>query len=83
MHHGNVFWFQSTSIPDNDFILKPHMESIDKLFSGSTVEEIFSNLESDDSEWAQKQLSILKKMVSFQKHTCLKPSQLAQECICS
>lgn len=56
--------FQSTDIPDADFILRDHMEEINRLFDGDTVEEIFSNLEKEGSEWALKQLNTLKKMVS-------------------
>lgn len=56
--------FQSTDIPDKDFVLQPHIEQIDRLFDGQTVEEICQNLKSDGSEWATKHLESLRKMVS-------------------
>ena len=40
--------------------LSEHREAIDRLFAFDTVEEIFAALASDGSEWALKQLSILK-----------------------
>jgi len=40
--------------------LAAHREAIDRLFAFDTVEEIFAALEADGSEWALKQLSILK-----------------------
>ena len=61
----NVIWFQSTDIEDNDFVLRDHMEEINRLFEGESVEEIFANLEKDGSEWALKQLNTLKKMVTW------------------
>ena len=62
-HVLDEFQLQSTDIPDNEFILHDHIEEINKLFDGETVEEIVSNLEKDGSEWAVKQLNTLKKMV--------------------
>uniref|UniRef100_A0A2C9JPK6 3-hydroxyisobutyryl-CoA hydrolase, mitochondrial n=1 Tax=Biomphalaria glabrata TaxID=6526 RepID=A0A2C9JPK6_BIOGL len=52
----------STLDTDKDFVLKPHLEKINKLFAGQTMEKIFDNLQNDKSEWAKKQLDILKKM---------------------
>ncbi len=40
--------------------LDAHREAIDRLFAFDTVEEIFAALEADGSDWAQKQLDILK-----------------------
>ncbi len=40
--------------------LAPHREAIDRLFAFDTVEEILAALEADGSEWALKQLEILK-----------------------
>lgn len=37
------------------------LPTIKKCFSGSTVEEIFENLDRDGSDWAQKTLNILKR----------------------
>ncbi|KAL5284761.1 hypothetical protein ACFFRR_006836 [Megaselia abdita] len=45
-------------ISDKDFVLKPHLQQITKCFNAGSVEEIFSNLERDGSEWAQKTLKI-------------------------
>lgn len=47
---------------DKPFSLASHQEDIDRLFSGDTVEEIFEALRQDRSEWALKQLEILRKM---------------------
>ena len=55
---------QSKLDADKDFILAPHMDQINRLFSGKTMEDIYRNLEEDGSEWALKQLETLKKMVS-------------------
>lgn len=40
--------------------LDAHREAIDRLFAFDTVEEIFAALEADGSDWALKQLGILK-----------------------
>ena len=40
--------------------LSPYREAIDRLFAFDTVEEIFAALEADGSDWALKQLEILK-----------------------
>lgn len=45
-------------------MLEPHIEEIDRLFNGDTVEEIVHNLKMEGSEWAKKQLDTLSKMVS-------------------
>ncbi|KAH9505521.1 hypothetical protein Btru_057493 [Bulinus truncatus] len=47
---------------DKEFILQPHVEKINKLFTGNTMEKIFDSLHKDGSEWAKDQLEILKKM---------------------
>lgn len=44
-------------------MLEPHIEEIDRLFNGDTVEEIVHNLKMEGSEWAKKQLDTLSKMV--------------------
>ncbi|XP_061181521.1 3-hydroxyisobutyryl-CoA hydrolase, mitochondrial-like [Saccostrea echinata] len=56
------FQNMSTDIPDTDFILDPHIEEIDRLFEGDTVEQIVQNLKNEGSEWAKKQLNTLSKM---------------------
>ncbi len=55
--------FQCKSDEDKEFVLKPKLADIDRLFDGSTVEGIFENLEKDGSEWAAAQLKTLRKMV--------------------
>jgi len=37
-------------------------EQINTLFNGTSLEQIYSNLEKDGSDWSQKQLSTLKRM---------------------
>lgn len=61
-HLIDSFQQQSTDIPDKDFVLEPHIEQIDRLFDGQTVEEICQNLQSDGSEWATKHLESLRTM---------------------
>ena len=56
--------FQCTLDAEKEFVLRPHMEMINRLFSGTTIEQIFDNLQKDGSDWAVKHLNILKKMVS-------------------
>ena len=55
---------QDESVMDKDaeFVLKSHMDQINRLFDGETVEEIMMNLEKDGSGWATKQLETLRKM---------------------
>lgn len=57
----NDFDEMSTSDLSEEFVLKPHLEKINTLFSGKTMEEIFEALEKDGSEWALKELEGLKK----------------------
>lgn len=45
-------------VSDKDFVLKPHLEQITKCFNAGSVEEIYSNLERDGSEWAQKTIQV-------------------------
>ncbi len=40
--------------------VEAHLEAIDRLFAFDTVEEIFTALEADGSEWALAQLAVLK-----------------------
>uniref|UniRef100_A0A0P4WCR1 3-hydroxyisobutyryl-CoA hydrolase, mitochondrial n=1 Tax=Scylla olivacea TaxID=85551 RepID=A0A0P4WCR1_SCYOL len=47
---------------DAPFSLQSVLPKIQSCFSGASVEEIYRNLEKDGSEWALKQLEILKKM---------------------
>ncbi|KAJ8255463.1 hypothetical protein COCON_G00193270 [Conger conger] len=56
--------YQKESSVDEDkpFILEQHMEDINRLFEGNSVEQIFENLKQDGSSFAQKQLQTLSKM---------------------
>ena len=47
---------------DKPFVLAQHVQDIDRLFSGSSVEEIVHNLKTDDSAFASKQTETLSKM---------------------
>ncbi|KAL4228647.1 hypothetical protein ACF0H5_011692 [Mactra antiquata] len=61
-HVLDRFQSESTDVEDKDFILRPHMEEINRLFGGETVEQIVENLEKEGSDWAKTQLNILRKM---------------------
>lgn len=39
--------------------LSPYFDDIDEHFAGASVEDVMASLAADESEWAQKQLSIL------------------------
>lgn len=44
--------------PQSEFILSKHLDQINEAFSGSSVEEILSILEKDNSEWAKKTIKV-------------------------
>lgn len=48
----------SVTAPDAPIL--QHRESIDRLFAGDTVEEVFAALEGEDGEWAAGQLATLR-----------------------
>lgn len=48
----------SVTAPDAPIL--QHRESIDRLFAGDTVEEVFAALEGEDGEWAASQLATLR-----------------------
>uniref|UniRef100_A0A914VNL6 3-hydroxyisobutyryl-CoA hydrolase, mitochondrial n=1 Tax=Plectus sambesii TaxID=2011161 RepID=A0A914VNL6_9BILA len=54
------FQRQSPTLPS--FSLEPHLDQINSIFDGSTVEEIVDKLKADGSDWARKQLTLLEKM---------------------
>lgn len=58
----NTFHSQCVTDKDKPFILTQHLDKINRLFGGATVEEIFENLKQDNSNWAKEQLETLKKM---------------------
>ncbi|WP_018996686.1 enoyl-CoA hydratase/isomerase family protein [Hirschia maritima] len=51
---------------------KKHLNTINKCFDKTSVEEIFSALEEDCSEWALKQLSIMKSKCPFSMKVTLR-----------
>ncbi|ELT99351.1 hypothetical protein CAPTEDRAFT_180966 [Capitella teleta] len=53
---------ESTLDAETPFVLEPHLEEINRLFSAANIEGIISDLERDGSEWAKKQLQTLRKM---------------------
>ncbi|XP_026768411.3 3-hydroxyisobutyryl-CoA hydrolase, mitochondrial [Pangasianodon hypophthalmus] len=53
---------QSTLDAEKPFVLQQHTKAIDRLFEGSSVEEILEKLQKDQSAFAQKQVETLSKM---------------------
>ncbi|XP_028924994.1 3-hydroxyisobutyryl-CoA hydrolase, mitochondrial isoform X2 [Ornithorhynchus anatinus] len=53
---------QSQAGGDQPFILEPHKDQINSLFSAESVEQIIQNLHRDGSPFALEQLKIIKKM---------------------
>ncbi|XP_073414272.1 3-hydroxyisobutyryl-CoA hydrolase, mitochondrial isoform X3 [Dendrobates tinctorius] len=53
---------QSKASKDDPFILAEHLDKINSLFSGNSVEEIIENLKQDGSPFALQQLKTLSKM---------------------
>lgn len=45
---------------EKQFVLGAHQEQIDRLFAADTMEEICEALANDASDWATKQLEVLK-----------------------
>ena len=54
---------------DTPYILDSNKQQIDTIFGLATLEEMFSALEADGSDWATKTLETLKKMVL--SHSCI------------
>lgn len=52
----------ATSSSNPDFVLQPHLADIDRLFQADSIEDILSSLKNDNSDWAMKQLNVLKDM---------------------
>lgn len=44
--------------PKSEFVLSKHLDQINKTFSGATIEEILSNLEMDNSDWAKQTIKV-------------------------
>ncbi|XP_044160997.1 3-hydroxyisobutyryl-CoA hydrolase, mitochondrial isoform X1 [Bufo gargarizans] len=53
---------ESTAGDNHPFILSEHLDKINSLFSGNSVEEILENLKQDGSPFAHQQLKTLSKM---------------------
>lgn len=45
---------------DSEFCLAKHQAQIDECFNASSIENILKNLESDNSEWAQQTIKVIK-----------------------
>ncbi|XP_009909522.2 3-hydroxyisobutyryl-CoA hydrolase, mitochondrial [Dryobates pubescens] len=58
----NSYHEKSKADQDKPFVLDEHMEKINSLFSGDTVEEIVKKLKQDGSAFANEQLETLNKM---------------------
>lgn len=44
--------------PNSEFILSKHLDQINDSFDATSIEDILSNLEKDNSEWAQKTIKV-------------------------
>lgn len=51
-----------TATPTGEAMLLSHREQIDRLFCGDSVEAVIGELEQDGSDWALKQLDLLRRM---------------------
>ncbi|XP_019849047.1 PREDICTED: uncharacterized protein LOC100633036, partial [Amphimedon queenslandica] len=56
---------ESLNIDDRSFSLTPHVELIDKCFSGGSVEDIQMSLLDDGSDWSINQFQLLSKMTNW------------------
>uniref|UniRef100_A0A1X7SM53 3-hydroxyisobutyryl-CoA hydrolase n=1 Tax=Amphimedon queenslandica TaxID=400682 RepID=A0A1X7SM53_AMPQE len=56
---------ESLNIDDRSFSLTPHLELIDKCFSGGSVEDIQMSLLNDGSDWSINQLQGLAPIHKF------------------
>lgn len=48
--------------PKSEFSLLKYLDKIDKVFNASSIEEILSNLKTDNSEWAKQTIEDLLLM---------------------
>lgn len=62
----------------SEFSLGPYLDKINKCFSGSTVEEIYSSLEKDGSKWAQDTIVLLNKMSPTSLKVSLKELEMGK-----
>ncbi|NXS51614.1 HIBCH protein, partial [Brachypteracias leptosomus] len=58
----NSYQVKSQVDQEKQFVLDEHMEKINSLFSGTSMEEIVEKLKQDGSPFAMKQLEIINKM---------------------
>ncbi|XP_054236876.1 3-hydroxyisobutyryl-CoA hydrolase, mitochondrial [Indicator indicator] len=58
----NSYHAKSKADQDKPFVLDEHMEKINSLFSGNSMEEIVKKLKQDGSAFANKQLETINKM---------------------
>ncbi|KAK7092533.1 hypothetical protein V1264_008264 [Littorina saxatilis] len=72
------FHSQNPIDKDKPFILAPYLDKINSIFSQATLEDIVKCLESDQSEWAEKQLKTLKKMSPTSMKVTLRQLQMGE-----
>ncbi|KAL8601355.1 hypothetical protein ACOMHN_054648 [Nucella lapillus] len=72
------FHHQNPIDKDKPFILAPHLEKIDAVFSQATLEDICQHLQADQSQWAQEQLKTLQKMSPTSMKVALRQLQTGE-----
>ncbi|XP_028661913.1 3-hydroxyisobutyryl-CoA hydrolase, mitochondrial [Erpetoichthys calabaricus] len=58
----DAYQAQSCAGREQPFVLEEHMQDVDRLFGGSSVEDVVRRLEAERSPFAEKQLQTLKRM---------------------
>lgn len=53
------------SVPDSEFTLAKHLDQINECFDASSVEEILTNLEKEDSDWAKQTIKVFHILPIF------------------
>lgn len=56
--------------PKSEFVLAKHLDQINKSFDASSMEEILSNLEKDNSGWAKQTIKVNKTFFVIFKQFC-------------
>lgn len=75
---GTLYKYSSLLKDTSEFVLKPHLEQIEKAFGGDTIEDIVMNLHSDGSEWAMSTLKLISKMSPTSLKITLRQLQLGK-----
>jgi hypothetical protein len=60
-----MMFLQCSLDRDKPHALESHLEKINALFAGQTLEEIYAHLRLEGSDWSKAQLETLNKMVSL------------------